>query len=155
MIKILGLIVTIVLAAIPNAYAAGRTPVATISQLYASYGQGCNHSDSVGLNEELAQRLFDAGLFRTYRNAGWIDADFFIGGQDWCFTKPVSVTLLTQTRSKARVLAIVSLDDSFRHGAPRPRVLKITFHLVRSPDGWRIADALEGGESVKNDWRRR
>ena len=143
----------LLLAATPSG--ATNTAAATVSELYASYGQGCNHPNASGLNDELATRLFDKDLAKSYREAGWIDADFFIAGQDWCIVAPVSVVTISQNQSKAKVLATVKLDDAFGHGTPRYRTLKIRFDLVRAADRWRISNAFEGGQSVKDDWRPR
>ncbi|MBR1220757.1 hypothetical protein JQ557_22340 [Bradyrhizobium sp. U87765 SZCCT0131] len=140
-------------ASTSSAFAAGITPEAAVTELYAAYGQGCNHSEQSGLNDALAGRLFDADLARTYRRAKSIDADFFVAGQDWCIVEPVAVTTASQTPSKAQVLAVVKLDDDFGQGKPRIRTLKITFALSRSADGWRISDASDGKASAKKDWR--
>lgn len=133
--------------------AAGPTPEAAVSELYAAYGQDCNHAEQNGLNDALAGRLFDPELARIYRRAKSIDADFFVAGQDWCIVAPVKVSTVSQTPSKAKVLAVVKLDDDFGQGKPRIRTLEITFALSRLADGWRISDAFDAKSSVKKDWR--
>jgi hypothetical protein len=146
--------VVLALSSISPALAAGQTPDATVSELYAAYGQGCDHAERNGLDDALAKRLFDPDLARIYRKAKSIDADFFVAGQDWCITAPVAVAATSQSQSKASMVATVTLDDAFSQGKPRIRTLKIKFDLSHASDGWRISDAFDGAASAKQTWRR-
>jgi len=152
--KRFGVTVFLALSSMTHVLAAGQTPDATVAELYAAYGQGCDHAERNGLDETLAKRLFDSDLARTYRKAKSIDADFFVAGQDWCITAPVATAAISQSPSKATVLATVTLDDAFGQGKPQIRTLKIKFDLSHAPDGWRISDAFDGDVSAKQTWRR-
>jgi hypothetical protein len=142
-------VVMIFIASIfPTLAFAQAEPDDLVRALYSAYGTTCNaKSESSGLNRSLANRLFDKRLAKAYRNAKWIDADFFIDGQDWCIIKTPDIKVVSKEKDSAKVSASVTLDDNFKQGKPKIRVLKIRFDIHRTREGWRISDAYDGSYS--------
>jgi hypothetical protein len=139
----------VVIASIfPTVVLAQAEPEDLVRRLYSTYGTTCNATDgSSGLNSSLANKIFDNKLARAYRDAKWMDADFFIAGQDWCIIKPPDIKVLSREKDSAEVSASVTLDDNFKQGKPKIRVLKIRFDIHRTSAGWRIRDAFDGPDS--------
>ena len=107
-----------------------KDPLAYIKAIYAAYTE---QSPRPSLTEDFYSRrmqsLLDADAKTTPKgDAGTIDWDVFVDGNDWALTK-LRVTLVSRTDKRAQVRAV------FRnHGKPRDML----FDLVHERGRWRI-----------------
>jgi hypothetical protein len=129
-----GALAALVAAAGP-ALAQFKTPEATVEQLYALY----RASDSTGFNDKHAARFLEPAVARQFRSAKHIDADFFVQGQDFEI-KDLTIEKPNVTGDKA---TIVVTFKNFN----KPN--RLTYTLVKAPNGWRIADVSNGKSTFR------
>jgi hypothetical protein len=142
------------LISIAPSFAAESTPDGTVRKFYDAYGVGSN-SGKTGLDDQLVAKLFDASLARLYKRAGdtnVLEADFFVQGQDWDLVEPFKITKVVTSGKQSRVTGLLRLNDIDRKDKKVVREETFSFLLAKKPDGWRISNAFNRGQSVRQEW---
>ena len=149
---------SLVLASCMSVLAAGsalaqfQKPEDAITRLYSYYGIGPNSGQN-GIDENKAVEVFDKSLLALYKRAadsGGLDADFFVQGQDFSLTKPVEITKVSVTGSRAKVSATLTQGFDEKAGKTLKKNMFV-FHLIKQNGGWLLDDAYCEGQSLTSE----
>jgi hypothetical protein len=135
-------------------FAQGQSPADTVKELYGAYGIGGN-SGKTGLDEQLANRLFDPSLARLYRRAGesgGLEADFFVQGQDFSLARPIDITAVITRGNRATVAATLTQNWQTPDRKPTQSIHRFKFLLKKNAVGWQIYEVFCRGDSVTSEW---
>ena len=130
------------------------TPEALVNAVYVPYGVDTSNPDKdcggqtgpdrgFRYTDKQGDRFIEPKLLRASRTDKDLDADPFIQGQDWCIVGWKQTTL-NSSADKARVLV------EFRNFDTQTR---LTYDLVRSRNGWLIADLVSSDGSLRKSYK--